>query len=94
MALWPFVLVRDEADARDPYLVNHERIHHAQQIECLLLPFVIIYIFDFIVRRVGSDYWAAYYGMLHEREAFRHEHDLNYLTTRRPYTWLRYLAEK
>lgn len=94
MALWPFVLVKDEAAAADPYLLNHERIHHAQQIECLLLPFVIIYLLDFALMRIRHDYWTSYYALLHEREAFRHEHDLNYLATRRPFAWMRYLAEK
>ena len=58
MALWPFILVqRGNPSAR---LLNHERIHHRQQLEMLLLPFYVWYVLEYAYHRLrGLDHYAA-----------------------------------
>ncbi|MBC7893677.1 MAG: hypothetical protein H7Y12_15775 [Sphingobacteriaceae bacterium] len=88
MALWPFILVqRGNPSAR---LLNHERIHHRQQLELLLLPFYVWYVLEYAYHRWrGLDHYAAYMAIRFEREAYRHEGDLGYLKKRRFWGFLR-----
>ncbi len=88
MALWPFILVqRGNPSAR---LLNHERIHHRQQLELLLLPFYVWYILEYAYHRWrGFDHYDAYRAIRFEREAYRHEGDLEYLKKRRFWGFLR-----
>lgn len=77
----------------DSHVVNHERIHTAQQRELLWLPFYLLYVLEWLVRLVQYRFrWHdAYRNISFEREAYTHGHDLTYLARRRPYSWLRYL---
>ncbi len=75
----------------DRYVVNHERIHTAQQRELLFVPFYILYIIEWMVRLVMyGNGKKAYYNISFEREAYRNGHDLSYLKNRKLYSWLKY----
>lgn len=77
----------------DAAVVNHERIHTAQQRELLFVLFYLWYIVEWLVRLVQyRDRDRAYRNISFEREAYTHGHNLAYLGGRRPYAWLRYLA--
>ena len=39
IALWPFIVLKCKERRHDKVLINHERIHLRQQLECLILPF-------------------------------------------------------
>lgn len=79
----------------DRFVVNHERIHTAQQRELLFIPFYILYILEWAVRIVQyRNVKKAYYNISFEREAYRHGHDLTYLKERRHYRWLRFLRKR
>lgn len=79
----------------DKYVVNHERVHNAQQKELLYVPFYLLYLIEWVVRLVQYRRWKdAYYNISFEREAYAHGHDLNYLKRRRHYSWLHYLRKK
>lgn len=83
--------VRD-ASWVDRYVVNHERIHTAQQREMLWLPFYVAYLVEWAVRiAIERNVERAYMRISFEREAYRHGHDLGYLPRRRHFSWLRYL---
>ena len=88
ITLWPFIICRDEGN---PTMIRHESIHIAQQTELLVLPFYLLYLFDFIV---GLVIWRsaklAYWNIRFEREAYDYQSDENYLINRKPYTWLKY----
>lgn len=70
----------------DRFVINHERIHTAQQKELAWIPFYIIYGIEWLVRfiiyRSAS---KAYMSMSFEREAYDNGHDLTYLSRRRHY---------
>lgn len=79
----------------DRYVVNHERIHNAQQRELLFVPFYIIYFIEWLVRLLQyRDFNKAYLNISFEREAYANGRDLDYLGGRRHYAWLRYLCDK
>lgn len=65
-------------------VLNHEKIHTAQMKELWYIPFYIIYLLEWIVRLFKKG--NAYRNISFEREAYRNEHDMNYLDNkRRPY---------
>lgn len=71
-------------------VINHERIHTAQQRELLFLPFYILYLLEWLYRLLQHRDWKkAYYAISFEREAYRHGGDLSYLRHRRPYSWIK-----
>lgn len=76
----------------DRFIINHERIHTAQQRELLFVPFYLLYIIEWLVRLLiyrNSD--SAYRNISFEREAYTHGNDLTYLSSRRRFAWLRFL---
>ena len=78
----------------DRYVVNHERIHTAQQRELLFVPFYVLYLLEWLGRFLQYGHWyRAYKNISFEREAYTHGGDLTYLARRRHYGWLRYLRQ-
>lgn len=76
----------------DCNVINHERIHTAQQRELLFIPFYIIYVAEWLIRLLQYRSWhKAYMNISFEREAYTHGHDLTYLPRRKHYSFLKYL---
>lgn len=89
MALWPFILVKEARLKTDARLINHERIHHRQQLELLLVGFYIAYLAHYLWNRAGGmSHSKAYRNIIFEREAFANDHNLQYLQTRKPYQYV------
>ena len=66
-----------------------ERIHTAQQRELLFLPFFLWYVAEWLVLMVRyRNGIEAYYRIRFEREAYRHQAELDYLACRRHYRYL------
>ncbi|RZL14289.1 MAG: hypothetical protein EOO96_30920 [Pedobacter sp.] len=86
MAIYPFIFIKRKEYKNDRILVNHERIHHQQQIELLVIPFYIIYLLNYIVNifRFKSHH-QAYLHIIFEKEAYTNEHNLRYLSTRKTF---------
>nr|WP_256928804.1 MULTISPECIES: hypothetical protein [Winogradskyella] len=83
ITIFPFVILKTKKLKQDLVLINHERIHLRQQIELLILPFFIIYVFEFLIRLIQYRKWnLAYRNISFEREAYGNEKDLNYLKSR------------
>ncbi|MDE6415745.1 MAG: hypothetical protein K2K68_01810 [Duncaniella sp.] len=76
-------------------VINHEKIHDAQQRELLYIPFYILYLIEWLVKLLKYSNWnKAYYNISFEREAYRYGHDLSYLGRRKHYSWIKYLRSK
>ena len=66
--------------------LNHERIHAAQQRELLYMPFFILYVVEWLVLWVKyGDRMKAYEHICFEKEAYRHQGDMYYLSRRKHY---------
>ena len=71
-------------------LLQHERIHHRQQLECLIVPFYMLYAGMYVWQRLrGHGHWGAYERIPFEREAYAHEGETAYLRHRPWYAWAR-----
>ena len=73
-------------------LINHERIHSAQQRELLFLFFYLAYVFEWLARLPMRG--NAYRNISFEREAYANQRDLNYLKYRRHYAWRHYMKRR
>ena len=92
LTLWPFIVLRENSLKEDHALVNHERIHLRQQLELFIIPFYIWYLLEWCVRCcMYRDAYRAYQNISFEREAYLNEGDLNYLNSRNPYSFIKYL---
>lgn len=79
----------------DRDVINHERIHNAQQRELLFLPFYLLYIMEWLFRLIQYRNWnKAYTNISFEREAYANGHDHSYIPTRSPYSFLKYMKVK
>lgn len=92
MAIYPFILLKHKTYQTDSYLINHEKIHLAQQRELLLLVFYIFYSLEYICRifqyRFNTD--MAYRNISFEREAYQNQFNLNYLNKRKLFSFIKY----
>lgn len=69
-----------------PQLLNHERIHSAQMRELLFIPFYIIYLFEWLLRLFQTgNLRKAYFSISFEREAYKNDGNLAYLSERKPF---------
>lgn len=84
--LFGMLFVRNKDDGTNPVVsqstLNHEAIHTAQMKELGYILFYIIYFFEWLVR-LFIDAKAAYRGISFEKEAYGHQDDQDYLSTRR-----------
>jgi len=88
MTLFPFVLIRNKSLLSDPKFVRHERIHLCQQIELWVLPFYVLYLWQYFTgRRQGLSHDQAYRQITFEREAYRYESQKGYLRSRPGRAW-------
>ena len=88
ITLGPFVFSRGEISERTR---NHESIHWAQYKETLILGFLFLYALYWVIGLVkyrgGA---AAYFSIPFEQEAYTHDSDMGYLTTRKLFSWWSY----
>jgi len=92
LSLWPFIILRETELKEDTILINHERIHLKQQRELLILPFYFLYLLEWALRFLFyMDSYKAYRNISFEREAYSNEKDLNYLSVRRPFDFIKYI---
>lgn len=75
-----------------PRTINHEKIHTAQMREMLFIFFYIWYLAEWLIRCIlYRNSFRAYLNISFEREAYANDGDLNYLTSRRHFSFIRYL---
>ena len=89
IAIWPFIFARKELGK---YVLNHEEIHGKQQKELLIVFFLLLYCVEYIIKLcITFNHEQAYESISFEQEANRYGHDLNYISTRRNYAWIKYV---
>ena len=90
MAIFPFLFIREEyKDDITEQVINHESIHFQQQKEMLIIPFYVWYIIEFIIK--FFIYKSAYKNISFEREAYSNADNLEYLKTRKWYSFFKYI---
>lgn len=93
LSLWPFIFLKSKSFKQDTVLINHEKIHLRQQQELLIIPFYICYLTEWVLRCIWyADTYRAYQNISFEREAYQNENNLGYLTSRKPYSFIKYLC--
>jgi len=84
MALWPLIIIKTQQLRTNKALINHEKIHHRQQLELLILPYHIWYFSEYalglIKYRFNHD--LAYRSISFEKEAYTHQGQLDFLNKR------------
>lgn len=82
------IFCRGRKGSLKPDDINHEYIHTLQQKELLYVGFIIWYYAEWVIRYFKYHNWMkAYYHISLEREAYKHEKDLDYRCHRRAYAW-------
>jgi hypothetical protein len=77
------------------HTVVHESIHTAQIKEMLYVFFYLWYFVEWLVKLCYfRDSKVAYHYISFECEAFRHQHDDDYLPRRKHFTWLKYIRKQ
>jgi hypothetical protein len=92
ITIWPFIFVRNKGLKDVDSLISHEKIHLKQQLELLILLFYIWYGIEYLVHYIKyKDHLKAYRSISFEVEANTYENDLDYLNTRKLFSWFKYL---
>lgn len=73
----------------DQKTINHESIHTEQMKEMLYIPFYIWYAIEWLVKLFCEG--NAYRNISFEREAYDNQDNLEYLKTRKHYSWFKRL---
>lgn len=90
MALYPFMLFKDQQARNNQQIIRHELIHFRQQLELLILPFYLLYVLHYLINLIlYRNHHRAYMHICFEQEAYEHDSNPQYLTTRKPYAWLK-----
>lgn len=84
------LFVREEYGKLSRVEINHESIHTAQMKELGYVLFYVIYVVEWIIHLCKvKNSKRAYYRISSEKEAYRHQENLTYLKTRKPYSQFR-----
>jgi hypothetical protein len=96
IALWPIIVFRNQRIKENRMILNHEKIHHRQQLECLILPFYLIYFLEYFIYlcKYKFKHQQAYMSISFEKEAYDHQDNFSYLSFRKPYSHFKYLFKQ
>lgn len=95
ITLWPVIVLREKLRDNKYYantakrVINHESIHIKQQEELLVIPFYIWYLTEWFIRLFFKG--NAYRNISFEKEAYTNQDNLEYLKTRKWYSFLKYI---
>lgn len=93
MAIYPFILIQKAAYKKEAVLVNHEKIHHRQQLELLVVPFYLFYLLHYLYNLLKyRKHQEAYSNISFEKEAYAQEQNLSYLSARKWFAWIKYIC--
>ena len=95
ITLFPLgIFYRSKKDRDNETIRNHELIHWKQQKEMLCLLFYLWYLLEYLIKLIRfMDHGKAYRGIGFEREAKKFEKDAEYLSKRKPFHWIRFVAK-
>jgi hypothetical protein len=92
ITLAPFGIYIREDYLDDDITINHEKIHWKQQMEMLIIFFYVWYGIEWFWK-TGLYGKLAYYALSFEREAYQNDQNLNYIPTRKWYSWIKYITD-
>jgi hypothetical protein len=94
-AIFPLIFVRKQ-ECATPTLVNHERIHFAQQLETLFIGLFLMKLIEYLYSRLllSKNISEVYLFRASEQEAYRNQNNLDYLRERKPYRLFKYKKDK
>lgn len=88
ITIWPFVFIRDNGNE---ITINHESIHIKQQEELWIIPFYVLYLFEWIKNLISDmNKRDAYLNISFEKEAYNNQKDFTYLQKRDRMAWKKY----
>lgn len=91
ITIFPFIFLRESSFKENKILINHEKIHIRQQLELLIIFFYLWYVVEYYYWYFKlKDKHLAYRNISFEREAYAMEEDLNYLETRKIWSFWKY----
>jgi len=93
ITLAPFGIYIVKRHLENKRMINHESIHWKQQMEMLIIFFYLWYFIEWLIR-IPINGKSAYRSLSFEREAYTNDDNLNYLETRKPFSWFKYLTKK
>jgi hypothetical protein len=93
ITLFPLGIFYLSEEVRDDQTIgNHELTHWEQQKEMLGLSFYLWYLFEYLIKLIRfMNHQKAYRGIGFEQEAKKYEGDPQYLSTRKPFHWIRFV---
>ena len=93
ITLFPFILLKKPLVLFPVFLFNNEKNHIRQKLELLVIFFYLWYVIEYYYWYFRlKDSFLAYKYISFEREAYAMEDDLNYLETRKIWSFWKYLA--
>lgn len=93
LSIWPFIFLKNIELKKDLVLINHEKIHLQQQKELLIIPFYLFYFFEWMVHSIRyMDFYKGYQNISFEREAYFNEKNLEYLSDRPAFNFIKYMT--
>jgi hypothetical protein len=90
ITLFPFILIARDDLKNNKTFLNHERIHLRQQLEMLVIPFYVWYVCEYLLLRVRLNHYQAYRNIVFEKEAYVMESDMDYLSKRKFWSFMRF----
>lgn len=88
--LFGVIFVRKDWRKLNPVERNHEYIHTLQQRELLFVGFYLWYVLEWLFRLIlHRNATKAYFAIRFEQEAYAHQSELNYVSKRKHYNWLK-----
>ncbi len=95
LALFPFIFVRSK-EFVVPWVINHERIHHRQEIETLFIGVMLLSVFEVLYARIvlKKDRMQSYLYTAAEQEAYINMHNPDYMQARASWALFKYIKNK
>jgi hypothetical protein len=93
ITIFPFIILHGtlRGTTEAAVTINHERIHIRQQLELVLVIFAVWYVVSYLAGLArGRGRYGAYRNIIFEREAFDRMYDLEYLSRRKPFGFVKY----
>ena len=90
-----FGILFTKEDSLSKTTINHELIHTAQMKEMGYIFFYLWYCIEYVlIRLFHKKQGDAYYDVSFEEEAHNNDNNLDYLKTRKHYSWFKYIKVK
>ncbi len=94
ITIFPFILLKKPEYLHHKILINHEKIHLRQQAELLVVFFYVWYVVEYYYLYFKlKNSFLAYQSISFEREAYAMENDLNYLESRKFWSFWKYILD-